>query len=75
MYQKGNGFLDASFRYKLNDNVELSFDGSNLLDTTTVIQQQVMGDSSATPGAAAVRIDSAWIRNDRRYQIGVRFKY
>lgn len=75
MYQKGNGFLDASLRYKLNDNVELSFDGSNLLDTTTVIQQQVMGDSAATPGAAAVRIDSAWIRNDRRYQIGVRFKY
>ncbi len=75
MYQKGNGFLDLSLRYKLNDNIELSLDGSNLLDTTTVIQQQVFGDSDATPGAKAVRKDSAWIRNDRRYQIGVRFKY
>ena len=75
MYQKGNGFLDASIRYKLSDNVEISLDGSNLLDTTTVIQQQVMGDSSLTPGAAVVKKDSAWIRNDRRYQIGVRFKY
>jgi outer membrane receptor protein involved in Fe transport len=75
MWQKGSGFLDASIRYKVNDNVEISLDGSNLLDTTTVVQQQVMGDSGNTPGAAAVRKDSAWIRNDRRYQIGVRFKY
>ncbi|ESQ87416.1 hypothetical protein ABAC460_19000 [Asticcacaulis sp. AC460] len=75
MYQKGNGFLDASIRYKLNDNIELSLDGSNLLDTTTVIQQMVMGDSAATPGAASVKKDSAWIRNDRRFQFGVRFKY
>lgn len=75
MYQKGNGFLDASIRYRVSDNIELSFDGSNLLDTTTVMQQQVFGDSSATPGAEAVKIDSAWIRNDRRFQIGVRFKY
>lgn len=75
MWQKGSGFLDASIRFKVSDNVEISLDGSNLLDTTTVVQQQVMGDSGNTPGAAAVRKDSAWIRNDRRYQIGVRFKY
>jgi len=75
MWQKGNGFLDASIRYRLNDNIELSLDGSNLLDTTTVMQQQVMGDSSVTPGAKPVLKDSAWIRNDRRFQIGVRFKY
>ena len=75
MWQKGNGFLDASLRYRLSDNVELSFDGSNLLNTTTVMQQQVMGDSSVTPGAKPVRRDSAWIRNDRRFQLGVRFKY
>ncbi|WP_443751014.1 TonB-dependent receptor [Asticcacaulis solisilvae] len=75
MWQKGNGFLDASLRYRLSDNVELSIDGSNLLNTTTVMQQQVMGDSSVTPGAKPVRIDSAWIRNDRRFQMGVRFKY
>jgi TonB-dependent receptor len=75
MWQKGAGFLDGSVRYSVNDHIEVSLDGSNLLDTTTVFQQQVFGDSSATPGAKAVRIDSAWIRNDRRVQLGIRFKY
>ena len=75
IWQKGNGFLDGSIRYKLNNNVELSLDGSNLLNTTTVMQQQVFGDSAQTPGAKAVRIDSAWIRSDRRIQFGVRLKY
>jgi hypothetical protein len=40
-----------------------------------VNQQQLFGDSAATPGAATVKRDSAWIRNDRRYQLGFRFKY
>jgi hypothetical protein len=28
-----------------------------------------------TPGAKPVKIDSSWIRNDRRVQLGIRFKY
>lgn len=75
IWQKASGFLDGSFRYALSDNVELSLDASNMLGTTTVMQQQVFGDSKQTPGAAAVTIDSDWIKSDRRYQIGVRFKY
>jgi outer membrane receptor protein involved in Fe transport len=75
MWQKPAGFLDASVRYKLTPNIELSMEGSNLLDTTTVFQQQVFGDSKATPGAKPVKIDSSWIRSDRRLQFGVRFKY
>jgi TonB-dependent receptor len=75
IYQKGTGFLDGSIRYQVNDNIEVSLDGSNLLDTTTVFQQQVFGDSSLTPGAKPVKIDSSWIRNDRRVQLGIRFKY
>jgi hypothetical protein len=55
--------------------VELSFDVSNLLNTTAVTQQQVFGDSTLTPGAKAVKLDSGWVRNDRRLQLGVRFKY
>jgi hypothetical protein len=62
-------------RYQLGNNTEVSLDGTNLLNTTTVSQQQVFGDSPATPGAAPVKIDSAWIRSDRRFQLGVRFKY
>lgn len=75
IWEKANGFLDGSFRYKLNDNIELSLDGSNLLNTVTVMQQQVQGDSSQTPGAKPVKIDSSWIRSDRRVTFGVRFKY
>ena len=51
------------------------FDVSNLLNTTAVTQQQVFGDSTLTPGAEPVKLDSGWVRNDRRFQLGVRFKY
>jgi TonB-dependent receptor len=75
MWQKGAGFLDGSVRFQVSPQIELSLEGSNLLNTTTVFQQQVFGDSKATPGAAPVKIDSSWIRSDRRFQFGVRFKY
>ncbi len=75
MWQKASGYLDGSIRYQIGDNIEVSLDASNLLNTTTVNQQQLFGDSTATPGAKPVKIDSAWIRNDRRFQLGVRFKY
>jgi hypothetical protein len=48
---------------------------TNLLDTKTQYQQQIFGDSSATPGAKPVFMDSGWTRVDRRYQLGVRVKY
>lgn len=75
MWQKASGYMDASIRFQLGDNVEISLDASNLLDTTTVNQQQLFGDSQLTPGAAAVKRDSAWIRSDRRFQLGFRVKY
>ena len=75
MWQKASGYLDGSVRYQVGNNTELSLDATNLLNTTTVHQQQVFGDSAATPGAKPVKIDSAWIRSDRRFQLGVRFKY
>ena len=75
VWQKANGYLDGSVRFGVNDNVELSLDVSNILNTTAVTQQQVFGDSTLTPGANPVMLDSGWVRNDRRYQFGVRFKY
>jgi len=75
MWQKAGGYLDGSVRLQVGNNVELSLDGSNLLDRTVVSQQQLFGDSALTPGAAPVRRDSAWIRSDRRFQLGFRFKY
>src|SRR3984885_8364480 len=75
VFQKAAGFLDDSIRYSIGTHVELSFDAANLLDTKTVYAQQIFGDSSATPGAKPVYMDSGWSRVDRRYQAGVRVKF
>jgi TonB-dependent receptor len=75
VFQKAAGFLDGSVRFSIDSHVELSLDVANILDTKTVYQQQIFGDSSATPGAAAVYRDSGWSLIDRRYQFGVRVKF
>ena len=75
VFQKAAGFLDASIRYSIGSHIELSLDASNLLNTVTVYQQQIFGDSSATPGARPVYMDSGWTRVDRRYQLGLRAKF
>jgi TonB-dependent receptor len=75
VFQKAAGFLDGSVRYSIGSHVELSLDATNLLDTRTVYEQQIFGDTKATPGAAAVFKDSGWSRVDRRYQAGVRVKF
>jgi len=49
VFQKAAGFLDGSVRYSIGSHVELSLDATNLLDTRTVYQQQIFGDSAATP--------------------------
>ena len=75
IFQKAAGYLDGSVRYSIGRHVALTFDVANILDTTTVYQQQIFGDSAATPGARPVYMDSAWSRAGRRYQLGVRAKF
>ena len=75
IWQKGSGQIDGSLRYRVNDHVELNLSGSNLTGANTVLLQQVAGDTTSTPGAAAVYMPYAWYKNDRRIQLGVRFKY
>jgi TonB-dependent receptor len=75
VFQKAAGFLDGSVRYSIDSHIELSFDVTNLLDTRTKYEQEIFGDSSATPGAKPVYMDSGWSRVDRRYQFGVRAKF
>ena len=75
VFQKAAGFLDGSVRYSIDSHVELSLDATNLLDTRTTYEQQIFGDSTATPGAKPVFMDSGWSRVDRRYQAGVRVKF
>ena len=75
MYQKGAGFLDGSIRYSVDEHWEVSLDGSNLLDTTTVLQQQVIGDTSLSPKAKPVILDTGWSKSGRLLQFAVRVKY
>jgi TonB-dependent receptor len=75
VFQKAAGFLDGSIRYSLTRFAELSIEGTNLLGTTTVYQQEIFGDSPQTPGAKPVLLDSSWSRVDRSVQLGVRFKF
>lgn len=75
VFQKAAGYLDGSLRYSIGKHVALTFDVANILDTTTVYQQQIFGDSPATPAAKPVYVDSAWSRAGRRYQFGVRAKF
>ena len=67
VWEKANGFLDASIRYKVNDNIELSIQGSNLLATKTILLQQVDQRFTLLP--------NEWAQQDRRVQVGVRLKY
>ena len=75
VFQKAAGFLDSSLRYSLTPNLELSVDASNLLNTRTIYEQQIFGESPATPGATPVFRNSGFSRSDRRYQVGVRVKF
>jgi TonB-dependent receptor len=75
VFQKSAGFMDGSIRVSLNKYIELSVEGQNLLGTQTVYQQQIFGDSKATPGAKPVYIDSNWGVVDRRFAFGGRFKF
>jgi len=75
VFQRAAGFLDGSIRYSVGSHLELSLDVTNLLNTRTVYQQQIFGDTAATPGAAAVFRDAGWSQVDRRYQFGVRAKF
>lgn len=66
------GYLDGSIRYKVNDNIELSLEGSNMLNTQTVTLQQLTDETS--PEGKIYLAHNSWFRQDRRYTFGVRWK-
>jgi len=70
IWQKATGVLDASIRYAVTPNLELSIEGSNLLNTTTRLEQQV---TNAEDGALLK--PNAWFQNDRRFIFGARMKF
>jgi TonB-dependent receptor len=72
VWQKASGYLDASIRYRVTDAIELSVEGSNLLNTKTVLQQQVTDVNS--PQGKIILTPNAWFQNDRRFIVGARWK-
>ena len=72
VWQKGAGYLDASLRYHLNSAIELSIEGSNLLNTKTKLEQQVTDANS--PEGKIILTPNGWFQNDRRFIFGVRWK-
>lgn len=67
VWQGDTGYLDASVRLRVTPKLEFIVEGTNLLNTDTVLFQQVDGTGLLKP--------NAWFRNDRRFQIGARFSF
>lgn len=61
------GFLDASFRWDVTDNLEFRVQAANLLDTQAVARQQV--DAAGQTFARSV------FDNDRRFEFGLRYEF
>jgi TonB-dependent receptor len=73
VWQESAGFLDGSIRFRMTDNIELSVQGSNLLNTKTVLRTQVTDEVS--PEGKRILVPNGWFQNDRRFVAGVRFRF
>ncbi len=67
IFAKAYGQLDGSVRYAVTDHIEASVQGSNILGSPTVLQQQVADPRLLMP--------RSWFINDRRMMLGLRLKY
>jgi len=65
IFSKSYGQLDAGVQYKLNDNVTLSVEGQNLLNTVT----------KTTMGYGAQSYNRSWFMADRRIAGSVHFNF
>lgn len=73
VWQKAAGYLDGTIRYAVNKNLEVQVQASNILNTKTVLEQQITDGSS--PEGKRVFVPNAWFQNDRRFTIGARLKF
>lgn len=65
--QEEIGFLDASFKWDITDQVQLRLQGANLLDTKAFASQEI--------DASGQRYARSSFVNDRRYEIGLRYEF
>ena len=72
IWQRSVGFLDGRIAYKVSEALEVSVEGSNLLNTRTELLQQVTDKLS--PEGKNILVPNAWLQQDRRFSFGVRWK-
>lgn len=65
--QEEIGFLDASFKWDITDNVQFRVLGANLLDTKAFASQQV--------DASGQRFARSSFVNDRRFEVGIKYEF
>jgi TonB-dependent receptor len=71
-WNKAAGYLDGSVHYKINDRIDVSLEGSNLLSTKTVTLEQLT--DSKSPEKKMILVPNSWFRQDRRFTLGVSWK-
>lgn len=64
IFNEANGQLDGSFFYRLNDNIELGVQGTNLTNTVTRTSMQVDAEGN--------QVGRSWFVNDRRVSLVAR---
>jgi len=67
IWQEAYGQLDGSFHYKPSASWDVFLDAQNLLQSETVLKQQVNNTGMLLP--------RSWFTNDRRFQLGVRYRF
>ena len=67
IYVDAGGFLDASFRYDFNDNLQVRASVSNVLDTKEKAFMQLNEQGQTAPRFAFL--------NDRRVVLGLRYQF
>ncbi|HTF96299.1 MAG TPA: TonB-dependent receptor [Cellvibrio sp.] len=70
IWNEAAGYLDGSVRYQFNENINISFKASNLLNQETVLEQQVQ---DADKGG--LRLANASFQNDRRFTATLQLTY
>jgi TonB-dependent receptor len=72
IWQKPTGYLDGSIRYRVTDQIELSLEAQNILNTKAVLLQQVTDENS--PEGKIILVPESWNEQDRRIILGFRWK-
>ncbi|WP_020207669.1 TonB-dependent receptor [Gilvimarinus chinensis] len=70
VWTEAYGQLDGSIKFSLTDNLDISFQGSNLLNEETVLRQQVTDVEDG-----GLLLPTGWHQQDRRFTVGLRFVF